>query len=110
MARTSGAIGMPTQTGTHALAVGWSAKRKLSGFYGGISPVNSRGVELPQKRCAEGLGAFLDEPRGRRDRAATRSSKMLLLSGMSCLKGLASASNFRPKARCWTESTENRCG
>ncbi len=38
MARTSGAIGMPTQTGTHPLVVGWSAKRKLFGFYGGISP------------------------------------------------------------------------
>src|SRR5882724_8875910 len=38
MARTSGAIGMPTQTGTHTLVVGWSAKRKLFGFYGGISP------------------------------------------------------------------------
>ena len=29
MARTSGAIGMPTQTGTHTLVVGWSATRKL---------------------------------------------------------------------------------
>jgi len=28
MARTSGPIGMPTQTGTHALVVGWSATRK----------------------------------------------------------------------------------
>src|SRR6266852_2434053 len=38
MARTSGAIGMPTQTGTHTLVVGWSAKRKLSGVYGGGGP------------------------------------------------------------------------
>jgi len=36
MARTSGPIGMPTQTGTHALVVGWNGKPEVMERIGSV--------------------------------------------------------------------------